>query len=703
MSRILPARVKFIHCPALRHTLKKQAYLSTACNFVSSSESKHAINYSKLHHQNAQKSIILHLQQRSFATSTLQNEGILDSQDLLKFNTLHELCNNSAHAFATNDLFGTHKVVNNESDFGWMTYAEFHKEVAKCRGVLTNLGIGEKSKVGIIANNRWEWAAIAAASFSLNATLVPMYEAQKPVDWSYIINDSKCEVLFCATQNIHDKIMSEVAPVTSSLEAIVCFDAAQGEPHAFKTHMEKSGRNTTSKIQPPAPEDLACLLYTSGTTGCPKGVELTHHNLVSNVRSIRRMVPHIDVVMRQSDRSLAFLPWAHAYGQTCELWCAIAHGASMGICRGVPTILDDLQLIKPTMLYSVPTLYKRVYDGFNNILENSSPIKQSLMKSAFRIGRQKGDAEKKGESLSFLDQIKFHVLDRIILSKIRSRFGGNLRKGFCAGAAISSEIIDFMDDIGIPVYEGYGLTETSPIIALNLPGNRRAGSVGKVLSGVQVAVIGKDGKKVPRGEKGEICCSGHNVMKNYHQKPEATAEVINVASDGTRLFRTGDLGKIDEYGFVYITGRLKEQYKLENGKYICPTPIEEAIGMSRFIQQVVLCGANLPYNVALIVPDWNAIKTELNLSSTVREYDLTKDSRVKDLMDSEISSHCSKLKKFEIPQSWAAVEPFTIENDMLTPKMSIKRHKVVDLYKDVIENMYEDGILSDTIDNQKIA
>mmetsp|Transcript_7113 Transcript_7113/g.14851 ORF Transcript_7113/g.14851 Transcript_7113/m.14851 type:complete len:424 (+) Transcript_7113:303-1574(+) len=416
------------------------------------------------------------------------------------------------------------------------------------------------------------------------------------------------------------------------------------------------------------------------------------------------MVQNPHELFRPDDRSLAFLPWAHSYGQTCELWIGISHGGSMGICRGVPMILEDLSLVKPTALFAVPTLYKKIYDGVHNMMETASPLRKRLMKSALALGRRNKEAETgNGAPLSWFERMQFNALDKIILNKIRGRFGGNLRHGFVAGAACPAEVLSFMDDVGIPVCEGYGLTETSPIIAINTPEQRHVGSVGRAIGGVDVFIIGEDGKPVDKGEEGEICCVGPNVMKGYYKNEAATNEVISTGPDGkSRMFHTGDLGRLDEDGWVRVTGRLKEQYKLENGKYIVPTPIEEAIGMSRFISQVVLCGANRPSNAALIVPDYAAIRTELSIDdNSVPDNELANDSKVQELIDSEIESGCRYLKKFEVPRAWAFVEPFTAANGMLTPKMSIRRHKVIQAHSDVISHMYGDEtVVADSADSR---
>jgi long-chain acyl-CoA synthetase len=360
-----------------------------------------------------------------------------------------------------------------------------------------------------------------------------MYEAQLPKDWTYIVNDSESSVVFCATQDIYDRFMAEVLPQTTSVKAVLCLDGEVGEQHVFATQMEAATKNVDeSSIIKPSEDDLANLIYTSGTTGKPKGVELIHSNTVSNIKGIRLMADDVHDFLRASDRSLSFLPWAHSFGQTCELWVGMAHGGSSGICRGVPFILEDLQLVKPTILFSVPALHKKVYDGVNNLIESSSPFRKNLMKSALALGRKKVIEKNGGEAMGLVDRLKYKVLDKVVLSKIRDRFGGNLRHGFVGGAAMPMEVIDFLDDVGITICEGYGLTETTPVITMNSPFDRKTGTVGKPLPGVNVVIMGENGVPLPPGEEGEICAYGPNIMRGYYKKPEATEEVISLAPDG---------------------------------------------------------------------------------------------------------------------------------------------------------------------------
>jgi long-chain acyl-CoA synthetase len=549
----------------------------------------------------------------------------------------------------------------------------------------------------MIANNRSEWAVVACAAYTLNAVLVPMYEAQLPSDWAYILNDAECKVVFCAHATLHHTLQTQVLAHTPGVHHVVALDGPATESYTYEHLLQTVAQAATAvTTAPPTPSDLANLIYTSGTTGKPKGVELTHANFTSNVQAAARSMQNVFELIRPDDVSLAFLPWAHSYGQTCELWVGLAHGGRLGIGRGVSHILDDLQLVQPTVLYAVPTLYKKIYEGVHTLMANEpSPVKRYLMQTALKLGQLKSQ-----QGLGMLQNVQFKLLNQIVLSKIRQRFGGKLRHGFVAGAACPVEVLHFMDAIGIPVCEGYGLTETSPIICINTPNNRQAGSVGRAIGGVTVHVVDENNQAVPPGQEGEICCTGPNVMRGYYKNPEATAQVLTPAPDGNGvMFHTGDLGRQDANGWIKITGRLKEQYKLENGKYVVPTPIEEAMGLSRFISQVVLAGANRPYNVALIVPEWTTIRALWKVPESTSDDELAADARFAPLIDAEIQASCAHLKKYEVPAAWAVVAPFTAANNMLTPKMSIRRHKVISTYVDTIDSLYgHDQLVSPAAD-----
>eukprot|EP00536_Pseudo-nitzschia_multiseries_P018334 jgi/Psemu1/264815/estExt_Genewise1Plus.C_23960001 len=618
----------------------------------------------------------------------------------IQFKTLYELQKTACDVYSINPIYGTYNETT--CKFEYLNYEDFGSKVNECCLLLKDLGVKQFDKIGIISNNRYEWAMIAAATYSLNATLVPMYEAQLATDWKYIINDSSASVIICSTKDIFHRFSNEVLHMTPSVHSTLCLDAVDGEEYGYQTAMSEIIDNSlppeqSSIVTTPNEEDLANLIYTSGTTGNPKGVELTHRNIVSNIKGGRLLSQKPHDLLDESSKTLAFLPWAHSYGQTVELWMAMSFGSSCAICRGIPFLLEDLQLVKPTVIFAVPTLYSKVYDSVQNKANSGQYIQDALLRNAIEIGNKNAQFRRgERDALSFAQTLKYTVLDRLVLSKIRDRFGGNLRYGCVAGAACPIDVLKFMDSIGIPVLEGYGLTETSPIISLNSISKRSIGSVGRPLQGVEVYIIDNDGKVLPPGKEGEICCVGPNVMRGYYNNKEATDEVISVAPDGkSRMFHTGDLGRMDADGWIKVTGRIKEQYKLENGKYVAPAPIENAIGLSRFINQVVICGANKPYNVALIVPDWPAISQKLEYNDEIPESEIANKKQVHILIDNEIRKCCSDLKKFEIPRKWAFVAPFTAANNMVTPKMSIRKHKVLETYSDLIANLYR----NDTADS----
>ena len=353
-----------------------------------------------------------------------------------------------------------------------------------------------------------------------------------------------------------------------------------------------------------AKDDVAALIYTSGTTGNPKGVILSHANIASNVNAIHECFP-----MENGDRSLSFLPWAHVFGQTCELHGLFSMGASMAIAESVEKIIDNLAEVRPTLLFSVPRIFNKIYAGVQKQIATKPRAIQIAVQQALRLAAK----ERNGKKLMVAEHAAFNALtDKLVFSKVRARFGGELKYAFSGGAAISRDVAEFIDSLGVTVYEGYGLTETSPIATANWPGHRKIGSVGRALPGVRVEiVIGQPQmtakerrRKASVRDEGEIIVYGPNVMKGYFKRPEENAQVFT--KDGG--FRTGDQGYVDPAGYLYITGRIKEQYKLENGKYVVPSPLEEKLKLSPYILNAFVYGDNKPFNVALLVANVEAVR-----------------------------------------------------------------------------------------------
>ncbi|CAM9735853.1 unnamed protein product [Chrysoparadoxa australica] len=583
-------------------------------------------------------------------------------------------------------LFGEKR--QKEGDWHWTSYKDFGHLVDRCRTSLQEIGVTRGDTVACISKNRSEWAVCAYATYSLGGVFVPMYEEQRPKDWRYILEDANAKVLFVSTKAIHHDT-HHFAGVLGNIQHVYCFDEPASDTHSFASFME--GTSETAPAFLPCKTDLATLIYTSGTTGKPKGVQLSHNNIISNITGLRDILP--EDLISCHDRSLSFLPWAHCYGQTAELHALMAHGASLGIAEGVDKLGDNLMETQPTVLYAVPTLFKKVYDGIHAKVSSASAAQQFLFKRSLQIAHRRRMHLESDQPVGAVLAMEHKLLDKLVLSKVRDRFGGNLKVSFVGGAASPLEVLSFFENIGIPICEGYGLTETSPLVTVQTTelAHRKLGTTGRQLGGVTVSIC-RDGQLCGPDEEGEVCVSGPNVMQGYNNNPDATAEVM-FELDGERYFRTGDLGTMVEGKYLRITGRIKEQYKLENGKYVVPGPIEAALSSSKYITQALLYGDNRPFNVALIVPDWELLrawaseKTDLGPNATKEE--LANSEVVCNLIEGEVQGALESTKKYEIPKRWHLLEEgFTAERGMLTPKLSVKRHIVVKEYEGTIRHLY---------------
>jgi long-chain acyl-CoA synthetase len=588
-----------------------------------------------------------------------------------RFDTLVDIYEHSVKTFADRPLFGTKE----NGVWTWMTYREFARHTDEIRGGLDALGVKPGDRVGVIANNRYEWAVCAYATYGLGAEYAPMYESQLAKDWEFILRDCGAKVCFVANDAIRETIEGLQADI-ETLEHVVVFGDSKNAKLTYDKLRDK-GRDHPKELARPKAEDIAGFIYTSGTTGNPKGVLLTHANLASNVSAMHEVFP-----MVEEDRSLSFLPWAHSFGQTVELHALFSMGASMGIAESVQKIVDNLAEVQPTLLFSVPRIFNKIHDGVLKKVEADGGIKKKLFFAALSASEQKKKLAEQHRSSGFVD-VKHKILDKVVFSKVRARFGGRLKYAFSGGAAISKEVAEFIDSLGILVYEGYGLTETSPIATANWPGARKIGSVGKPIPGVRVEI---DREVTGDPKHGEIIVFGHNVMKGYHGLPEESERVFTKEGG----FRTGDMGYLDEDNFLYITGRIKEQYKLENGKYVVPSPLEELLKLSPFILSAFVHGDNKPYNVALIVPDMDALKkwaSDQGINGADGE--LAKNDRVQSLLREQVDKYSGEFKQFEKIKKFSVItEDFTIENGMLTPKMSVKRQKVLERWGSEIESLY---------------
>ncbi len=593
----------------------------------------------------------------------------------VRYENLVDVFDQSTKEFASRDLFGT----KTNGVWVWTTYQQFADQVHKFRAGLASLGVKRGDNVAVIADNRVEWAVCAYACFGLGAAMVPMYEAQLDKDWEFIVRDCEAKVLVVANKTILDKTKAFLGSIPS-LKSLVCLeDGADGASVAtYKKLLE------TGKVVPaikPGKDDTCCLIYTSGTTGNPKGVILAHYNIASNINAVHEIFP-----MSEDDRSLSFLPWAHSFGQTCELHALLSRGASMALCESTQKIIENLAEVKPTLLFSVPRIFNKLYQAVQKQISEQPSIVQNLVKSALKSTAKERD----GQRLGVMEHLTLSIADKLVFSKVRARFGGRLKYAFSGGAKLEREVAEFIDSLGIMVYEGYGLTETSPIATANGPGARKIGSVGRALPGVKIVIDPASGHSTDGKEgrvEGEILVYGPNVMKGYLKRPDENAAVFTKDAG----FRTGDQGFLDPQGFLFITGRIKEQYKLENGKYVVPSPLEEKLKLSPYILNAFVYGDNKPFNVALLCADMNAVKKfaqQEGLGSLANDA-LLENSRVRDLFKKELDQHMASFKGFEEVKEFAIIpEDFTTDNGMLTPSLKVKRRTVMEKYGKLVEGLY---------------
>ena len=593
-----------------------------------------------------------------------------DTLDELEYRNLVELYHNSVDRFAEHKLFG----VKRDGTYQWMTYAEFGQQVDRCRALLASLGVERDDTVAIISNNRPEWAIGAYATYTLCARWCPMYEAQPKKDWAYIINDSDAKVVLVADAGIRATLeqMSEAGDI--SVEHIVHFDGdADG---SFQELLDRDIEPVEARE--PDGDDICGLIYTSGTTGDPKGVLLSHRNITSNVEAI-----HGFNIIEPDDISLSFLPWAHSFGQTAELHGMFGAGASMGLVENISTITENLQEIRPTILFSVPRIFNRIYGGINAKLEEEGGLKRTLFEKAIANSNRLRQEQERGD-VSTTTKLLDKFFDKLVFRTIRERFGGRLKYAVSGGAKLSPEIAYFIDNLHILVLEGYGLTETSPLVSVNLPGRRKIGSVGKPVPEVEVKISPVAGHDRQEG-LGEVCVRGPNVMQGYYKKPEETKKAI----DDEGWFHTGDLGRIDDDGYVWIEGRAKEEYKLANGKYVAPGPLEEKLKLAAHIDQVMIEGHNRPFNIAIVSVSREALEnwaTKQGLSSD----DLIDQPEVQKLIESEVEEQSAGFKSFEKPRELIIVgDEWTPENGVLTPTLKLKRRVICEMYDEEIDEIYE--------------
>ena len=548
---------------------------------------------------------------------------------------------------------------------------------------LYSLGLRKGDRVAILAANSPEWTLVDAACQFAGLLDVPIYPTLAENSVRYILDDSGARVLIIENREAYERIRAAVGDC-SSIERFVFFDpeGIDLKNSISFNDLKNAGEELSSSkpglldslISAARPDDIATIIYTSGTTGEPKGVMLTHTNIISNIFDAGEKYS-----FSEADVSLSVLPLCHIFERT-GMYLYILNGMGVNYAESIERIPDNLQEIRPTIFIGVPRIFEKVYARARLKAAQSSGVKESIFDWAIGVAMEYARKVQRGEPVSRNLRLKHAISDILIYRKLRQFFGGRLRACITGGAALSDDIYLIFTGAGITIYQGYGLTETSPVISSNNPESQRLGTVGKPIRNVEVRIA----------VDGEIEARGPGVMAGYYNKPEANREAF--AEDG--WFRTGDIGEIDSDGFLRITDRKKELFKTSGGKYIAPSRIEQMIRASRFINQAVLIGDRRKFPAALIVPNFEMLESY----ARHKGLDLKTPSefcgspKIIDLIERQVAAHTNGLSQYEKVKRIALLEnEMTVNGGELTPTLKVRRRVVEEKYKSVIDKIYDDA------------
>ena len=564
-----------------------------------------------------------------------------------------------------------------------VTVAEFRDTIRHFSLALRALGVKSGDRVAILSENRPEWTFTDLAALTAAAVSVPVYPTLLGWQIEYILNDSGSVVVVCSNDEQLQKVL-EIRSHCPTIRQIIVCDAPAKLPDGIMTfhaavqmgrgEEEKHGRGRFDEIRKSRKaSDLATLVYTSGTTGNPKGAMLTHGNITSNVLACSPLIP-----LQVGDITLSILPLSHILERMAD-YVYLYRGACIAYAENVLKVADNLQEVKPHAFAAVPRLFEKMRARIMDNVATAPAARQKIFHWALGVAEQRLPYRVETKPLPLGLELKSKVADKLVFSKIHQRLGGRVRFVLSGGAPLSQELAAFFIGAGVEIYEGYGLTETSPVISVNTPTRRRLGTVGPVIPGVEVKIAAD----------GEILTRGPHVMDGYWNNPEATAQAI----DPEGWFHTGDIGEIDKDGFLRITDRKKDILITAYGKNIAPQPLEALLKSSPYIGTPVLIGDRRKYLSALIVPNFEKLERDaaaLGVTTTDREK-LVKDEKVRAIIQDEIDRFNQNLDRQEkIRRFMLLPRDFTIDADEITPSLKVKRKVIDTKYKELIDQMYAD-------------
>ena len=563
-----------------------------------------------------------------------------------------------------------------------ISHAELYADVKRLTLGLEALGIGAGERVAILSENRPEWLMADFACVMGRMISVPLYPVLPADQIQYMLQDCEARAILVSTEEQLCKVR-EARRQAPSLEHTIVFDQPSGAEPGVRSLEEvlRLGEASDSELPDEEyreralatdPHELLTILYTSGTTGRPKGVMLTHNNLFSNAWAALRA---IDV--GPQDVTLSVLPLSHIFERMAGHYTMFSGGASICYAESFYTIGENLREVHPTLMSLVPRGYEKIYGRVEEAARKGGVAKQKLLQWSIDVGARWLEKKQAGQKTSTLLAIQYAIADRLVFSKLRSRTGGRIRLFISGGAPLNPELGRFFLSAGLTIIEGYGLTETSPVIALNEPDRIRLGTVGTPLLGVEVAIAAD----------GEVLTRGPHVMKGYFKDPEATAAAID--SDG--WFHTGDIGELSEDDYLSITDRKKDIIVTAAGKNIAPQPIENRVANNPYVSQVVMIGDRRRFPVLVIVPDFGALESWARAQGIdLDDHEvLVRDPRVIEFMEREILGGLTDLARYERPKKVALLpRELTIDKGEITPTLKIKRRVIESKYAEVIERLY---------------